>query len=696
MPIRKAARPTYENTPLAHHQVKVTADAFHTNDPPVERPARFRPKKPLGPQKKTKLKPSDVWAPEDSKPGKPHATVTHFTEPLLKNLCDPETQGDKERAALQLAMMRASCAYFASEVLTGPPQAPYDGRFIAAEHHEEWDKLVTNEKRVCVLAPRDHGKTFFFDFAYPIWKAAHQPDGKGYIFSATKDQAIRILGDIAEEIESNPKLQWLVPKVRSGKRSWSRSAITLSNGHKIYARGYGTKVRGAHPDWIVCDDVLNDEDRYSEVKRTKNIDYFYTAITNMIVPGGTIIVVGTPFSGRDLYADLARNSRYCFRKFPALRQDGSTLWPARYSKQTLEDKRIEIGSVRFTCEFLCEPISDDMSLFPERLFRGTDVELMNVRLGMPAKFWDDMGITRRYVGVDFAISSSTAADFTAVFVIGVNDEGTRYIIDIQQHKGLAYQEQLSLINALGRKYRPDVIYLEANQMQRIFGDELILKSDLPIMKFFTTGAGRSAKANRKKVPSGNTVSQNKNSLEGGVPALRVLLENKKFRIPRGDAHSVEMTDRWINEMKHFTWVEGKLQGVGAHDDLVMACWITDRAVRDTAFSFSGDTNIERNVTLDEIIKEQIGMDERQETEALKKEDAWLEHHDPVLQAIGRFAVNPNVKRAPVKQTGIEIPETSDTRPPADMGLEDEDERRENDAAVRAARSAWSHIPGLSR
>lgn len=670
MRARKAAVPIFVQAPMA--LPKQTAQRAPTAEP--------KKKQKLGRIRK-------VWKPTDSKPRAPHATVSHITEPLLKNLLDEDTRGDKERANLQLAMMRSSCAYFASEVLTGPPMAPYLGRFIAAEHHEDWDKLVTEHLRACVLAPRDHGKTFFFDFAYPIWKAAFTPDGKGYIFSATKDQAIRILGDIAEEIETNPKLQWLVPKVRTGKRSWSRSAITLANGHKIYARGYGTKVRGAHPDWIVCDDVLNDEDRYSEVKRTKNIDYFYTAITNMIVPGGQIIVVGTPFSGRDLYADLSKNARYAFRKFPAVKADGTTLWPARYSRQSLDEKRIEIGSVRFTCEFLCEPISDDMSLFPERLFRGPNVELFNIKLGMPAKFWDQMGITRRYIGVDFAISSSTAADFTAVFVMGVDDSGNRYVIDIQQHKGLAYGEQLSLINALGRKYRPDVIYLEANQMQRIFGDELILKSDLPIMKFYTTGANKSAKAARKKVPTGNTTSQNKNSLEGGVPALRVLLENNKFRIPRGDAHSVDMTDRWVNEMKHFTWVEGKLQGVGAHDDLVMACWICDRAVRDTAFSFADNSELSGKEALDAIIKEQIGESEEVEAKNLKAEDRFLAHHDPVLQAIGRFAVNPNVMRP----KAIEVPETSDT---GDLGgWEDEDERRETDAAVLAQR-AWSRIPGI--
>jgi len=634
------------------------------------------------------------WNPTDEKP-KRTAKVVHITDPLLKNLVDEDVQHDKARTRFTLEMMRSSCAFFASEVLTGPLQAPYNGKFIAAEHHELWDDLITTQLRLCVLAPRDHGKTYFFDFAYPIWKACFTPNGKGYIFSATAPQAARILEDIKEEIESNPRLQWLLPTGSNTK--WSGTAITLSNGHKIYARGYGTKVRGAHPDWIVVDDGLNDEDAYSEITRQKNKDYFYTAITNMVVPGGQIVVVGTPFHGSDLYADLAKNKRYCFSKFPALTREGLPLWPARYSAEDLDAKKVEIGSIRFTREFLCEPISDDMSLFPEKLFRGSDVEVRNVALGSSARFWNEMGVTKRYVGVDFALSSSTSADYTAIFVLGLDTMGNRWVVDIQQHRGLGYNEQLSLINAVGRKYRPEIIYLEANQMQRIFGDELIRTTDLPIAKFYTTGQG-TPKSRRKRAPKGNSASSNKNSLEGGVPALRVLLENRKFRIPRGDANSIEMTDRWISEMKSFTWMEGKLQGVGSHDDMVMACWIADRAIKDTGFSFenTGETQEEMDrADLDTILAESMGG----RADGSNIDDAedldHLENDDPVLEIVARFAGEaPTKRRAPNLSGGSVRAVEGDFD--EDDGDDGDDRERDPFAIHASTRAAWGQLPGLRR
>lgn len=460
-------------------------------------------------------------------------------------------------------MLRSSCALFAAEVLSGPHEAPYNGHFLVAQHHDEWDDLVLEHRRLCVLAPRDHGKSFYFDFAYPIWQAWRNPNKAGFIFSATKEQAVRILGDIKAEFESNPRLSYLVPSPGS-KRRWSSTLIELNNGHKIYARGYGTKVRGAHPIWIVVDDGLNDETIYSDLVRTKQIEYFHTAISNMCTPDGQIIVVGTPFHSADLYADLSENPEYFFKRYSALDSSGRPLWAERYSYEALQRKKREIGEIRFAREFQCDPVSDDMSLFPLYLFQGELVEQPTLTLGMPLEFWRALGVSI-YMGVDFAMSASASADYTVIWTMGRDAKGNRWLIDIFRDKGMSYQAQLSKINEIGKQYEPALVFLEANQMQRIFGDELIRTTDLPVRKFTTTAE--------------------KNTLEKGVPSLRVLLENTKFRIPRGDRRSVELTNEWIKEMRAVTFQDGKVVSVGTHDDTVMACWICDQAIRAGGFSF---------------------------------------------------------------------------------------------------------------
>lgn len=511
-------------------------------------------------------------------------------EELREDVRVTVAQGDSQWDEYLLQTISQDCALFAREILSGPPEMPYNGHFLLGAHHLEWSELLRKHKRICVLAPRDHGKSFFFDFAYPIWSAVKQPHGSGFIFSATQDQAARILGDIKQELETNPRLQYLVPDTSMGGKGkkWSSTAIHLNNGHRIYARGFGTRVRGAHPRWIIVDDALNDETAYSEQVRKKQIDYFYTAVSNMCVPGGQIIVVGTPFHCLDLYGDLATNEEYIFRKYPALQgKDEQPLWPARYDKERLLAKQREIGTVRFTREFLAEPVSDDMSLFPAFLFRGAPTEVFTLTLGMPKEIYDRLGVTI-FMGVDFAMSSSAAADYTVIWTMGVDRWGNRWIIDIQRGKGLPYQTQLSMINETGHKYDPALIFLEANQMQRIFGDELIRTTDLPI-KQFVTGA-------------------QKNTLDKGVPSLRVLLENGKFRIPRGDKRSIEMTNLWIEEMRSITWAEGTLKSVGTHDDMVLSAWICDQAIRAGGFSFDFGDDLAPSGSLDKMLQDENATD----------------------------------------------------------------------------------------
>lgn len=483
--------------------------------------------------------------------------------------------------ALEQEMMRLSPLYFATKVLSGNASGTeHDGKFVAGQHHVEWDQLITQEKakRICVLAPRDHGKSQFWNKALPIWKAKYgRPGDLGYIFSVNQEKAIEMLEQITNEVITNPKLQHLAP--RNYEQTWSKRRVVFTTGVEIRARGFGVSVRGGHPNWIINDDVLSDENITSETIRKKAIDYFLSAITNMCVPGGEIFVVGTPMNEQDVYAVLRANGAYRMWEKPAIDKQGNALWPARYNKALLDAKKKEIGNARFTREFQVKPFSDDMSLFPSYLFEGKPTRQPTLKLGQGAAYWNALGVTKRYMGVDIAMSSETGADYFVIVVLGRDAKGNRWVCDIVREKGLGLRAQLDLINKVGKRLDPSLIFIEANHMQRIWGDELIRETDLPVKKFITSGAGKTKTTNTSQ-------TSNKNSMEAGVISLVPLFENRKFRLPVGDEYSVTMIDQMIHELQAMSFVDGKIQGVGAHDDIPMALWIADQAVRRGGFSAS--------------------------------------------------------------------------------------------------------------
>jgi hypothetical protein len=466
-------------------------------------------------------------------------------------------------------MLREDLCFFSREML-GLQIGP---------HMVEWGDMVAKHRRVAINAARDHSKSTFFSYAYPIWRAWSEPGCEVYIFSKTLEQAQEFLDiivygrDNLKGMVDIPELQHLVPNAADFRRDprvrLNRSDIRMTNGSRVRCVGYGKAIRGRHPKYIVLDDPLNDEDMFSETIRRKNIEYFKSAIVNMVTPNGQIVCVGTPYHAGDLWGFLRRNPVYKFKRYPAIIKDAKTgkeraIFPWRWSLEALKGKKAEIGSVAFTREILCQPISDDLSIFPSHLFPPLYDPQMKIRPN-PRDLRAKGIIT--YMGVDLARSASVGADYFVIFVIGVDSNENHYVVDIRRHQGLEFRAQLALIEQVGKHYDPALIFIESNAFQQIYTDEMRRTTDLPVKPFVT-------------------LATNKYPLDKGVPSLRILLENQKIVIPRGDELSVQVTDEWIEECTQFGFVDGKLQGAGDHDDTVLAWWFAEEAKKTGGFSFA--------------------------------------------------------------------------------------------------------------
>lgn len=479
--------------------------------------------------------------------------------------------GARDQAQLMEALLREDLALFSKVVLSleiGP-------------HIVAWSDLVSAQNRIGLNAARDHGKSAFFSYAYPIWRAWRQPGCEVYLFSNTLEQAQEFL-DIILYGRNNlkgmvdiPLVSHLVPERVGFHRSdprlrLNRSDARLTNGSRIRVAGYGKAMRGRHPQYVVLDDPINDEDMWSETTRRKNIEYFKSAITNMVPPNGQLIVVGTPFSANDLYGYLRKNRSYVFAKFPGIvRGDDGTeraLFPFRWTLAQLKGRQKEIGSVAFAREILCEPISDEISIFPEHLFPPCYDSTLCLRMSKADIRAHGLSV---YFGVDIARSASVGADYFVIFVIGRDRKGNQYVLDIRRSKGLPFRDQLHEIEIAAELYDPTLILIESNAMQQLYSSELRRETDLPVKEFVT-------------------LATNKYPLDKGVPGQRLLLENRKLVIPRGDEYSIVMTDIWMQEARQFGYIDGKLQGVGSHDDTVMAWWIATEASRMGGFGFAFD------------------------------------------------------------------------------------------------------------
>lgn len=439
--------------------------------------------------------------------------------------------------------------------------------FQLSWHHLEWGDLVHRYRKLCIEAARDHGKSFYFSNAYAAWQLYKyaRPKGtvfsarptksnsnRGYLFSFSLQQSVDLMEILKGTIESNDILrQRLFPDSKQSG-AWASTNIVCKNGARLTCKGFGSSVRGAHPFWIVVDDGLKDNVIYSQLQRQKSIDYFHSVIMNMLVPGGQIIVVGTPFHASDLYGDLKSKKGWFVIEYPAIFPDGRILWPQRWSFFDLLDKRASQGNIIFSRENLCRPITNEASIFPlkvlERsLLRMENYVLVRNRDDFPMKF------NKVVTGCDFAISANVGSDYTVFTTWGVDDEtGERWLLNFHRQKGMTFNEQMQVLRGINARFRPDTMILEQNTFQQIFVQESD-RQGLPVV--------------------GHTTGIDKYDLKTGWPGLAIDFERGKIHIPVGDDYSRNVKDLIFSDLGSVAFTDKGLESVGEHDDISSSFWL---------------------------------------------------------------------------------------------------------------------------
>nr|DAI20638.1 MAG TPA: Terminase large subunit [Caudoviricetes sp.] len=475
-------------------------------------------------------------------------------------------------AVVEDTLRCANLTYFITSVIPD---------FQLSWHHLEWGELVQQHKKLCINAARDHGKSFYFSNAYAAWQLyrytrprtrsySKRPtaasSNRGFLFSFSLQQGIDLMEILKGTIEENDILkERLFPQ--STANSWSATNIVCRNGARLTVKGFGSSVRGAHPYWIIVDDGLKDNVIYSSLQRNKSTDYFHSVIMNMLVPGGQIIVVGTPFHAEDLYGDLKTKNGWFVIEYPAIFPDGRILWPQRWSFKDLMDKKETQGSIIFSRENLCRPITNESSIFPmeiltRSLLRMENYTLVDSREEFPVKF------SKVVVGCDFAISANVGADYAVFSVWGIDElTDERWLLHLYREKGVKFFEQMNVLRRINSRFRPDLIVMENNTFQQIFVETADTEG-MPVI--------------------GHTTGIDKYDLKTGWPHLSTLFERGKIHIPIGNVYSQQVKDLIFQDLGSVAFTEKGLESVGSHDDISSSFWLADLAASRMTTGFKFD------------------------------------------------------------------------------------------------------------
>jgi len=444
----------------------------------------------------------------------------------------------------------------------------------------EWGNLVQLHPWSCFLCQRGSGKSYQFCFAFPLWRSYgyRRPQ---YIGKDTKKNqnrketvlitnesrlGLRHLEKVVEEIRSNDLLHDIMLPTNSN--DLGKEQVRTKNGAVIFLRSKDSFIRGLHIGSAVVDDLEDKSCLYSKEQREKFEEVFYAEIVNIVEPGGFLVVSGTPFHEKDLYARIRKDPHFKTFVYPGIYPDGRLLAPDRYDFDKIMGLRESEGTLVFSREHLVKPISDQSSLFPwEYLNRakiGMDiVTLVNNIDSYPIK------MDRIVIGCDFAISGTISADYSVFSVWGRGaTDGKYYLINVFRKKGMPHGSQISQIVSMNNRFRPHKIVAEDNGFQRIMVN-MVKERGVNNIEGFTTDANI------------------KRDLYDGLPSLSAMFERGEIRIPYGNEESRNVFDWLCGEFSSVTFHEdsGKLESSSDHDDGAMSTFFAVTDLRENKSVF---------------------------------------------------------------------------------------------------------------
>ena len=388
-------------------------------------------------------------------------SIKNMTKEALSRMIEGSK---KERVFLAEHSFGLFCLYYFSNYFQYP-LADYHYDFA-----QDAEDLTEGKIREIVwIAFRESAKTTFAKL-FIIWLIANKRKKYINVDSFDKENAERILFDVAYELVNNKRLQSDFGVLFSKERSITDikqnkiNNFVCENGIRVEAHSTQESVRGRihlnqRPDFLILDDFETNKTKTSEAYTKQVRDHITEAMAGMS-PDGCILYLGnyiTEYGNVQWLLDRAKTDKNIrVRNIPVILDNGKPAWEGKYAftdeeakltgKVSIEDKQKQLGSLVFSYEMMNKPI-DEMSAEFKREYAQpiTEHEVSQKE-------------TSCYITIDSAVSEKESADFTGITINRV-DRGNKWYVKTYKLK-INSKELIDHIFFLHKTYSPQFIGLE--------------------------------------------------------------------------------------------------------------------------------------------------------------------------------------------------------------------------------------------
>jgi hypothetical protein len=255
---------------------------------------------------------------------------------------------------------------------------------------------------------------------------------------------------------------------------------TRSGGmYKATSIGGGLTGMGAH---ILCiDDFCKDrQDADSKLIRDRAGDWYNSVARTRLHPGGGVIITATRWHVDDLIGRVLRDhshEKWIVYEFPEIaeqdeqfRKKGEPLHPERYPLSESESIKKSLPPRDWCAMFQCKPYVEEGGFFKAEHFR-TYTTLPDTDL-------------RWLIAADYAVSTKSSADKSAIVALGVDHRGNVYVHPTVHHGRFESLDSVAKTISLAKTLEARTLATERGPIQSTL--EPIFRSVMSKQKWYVS------------------------------------------------------------------------------------------------------------------------------------------------------------------------------------------------------------------
>jgi len=354
--------------------------------------------------------------------------------------------------------------------------------FIEGSHHkkiaDQFNRLAEGKiNRLIINMPPRHTKSEFASYLLPAWMIGRNPKLKIIQTTHTAELAVRFGRKAKTLIDSEEYRKYFRTTLREDSQAAGR--WETEQGGEYFAAGVGGAITGRGADLLIIDDPHSEQDALSPDALARAYEWYTSGPRQRLQPGGSIVLVMTRWSQKDLTECLIRaqketkSDQWEVIEFPAIMPSGDPIWPEYWKLEELEKVKASLSTLKWNAQWMQNPTSEEGSIIKREWWRKWTKD----------EIPDLVHVIQSY---DTAFLKSETSDYSAITTWGVfyptEDSGPNLILVDAVKERLEFPELRRKALEQYNYWKPESVIVESKASGLPLTYEL-RKMGIPVLNF---------------------------------------------------------------------------------------------------------------------------------------------------------------------------------------------------------------------